>query len=1044
MAKVVYLFIMEDISLSGFSDVSRAAHNIRLLKDSTLAAGIERIVALAMETPSPDDALNNLERIAPHMTEEYAKLLLEGEGMGVVLNMCASSNILPLYISRSPDCLRELFKDGSMFMRKGRNIFLREILEGIDDEEDIDSVEKGLRLYGRKECVRIGGRSLSGLAPMQETAEELADLASASLEVAYRSSRKVLEKEYGTPYCAGGEGRREAEFVVVGMGKLGGRELNFSSDIDIIYITSSSDGETSGGMVKRGKGIDLHTYFVKLAEMITGLLNNITEEGLVFRVDLDLRPEGKNGDIVNSIRSAEIYYESWGQTWERAAMIKARPVAGSTALGARFMKMIEPFVYRRYLDFTAIEEIKAMKEKIDLSLLRRPRDRIDVKLGVGGIREIEFFVQALQLIYGGKDISVREENTLSALERLMDRGYISRGDSDSLRESYVFLRDLEHRIQMIEGRQAHVIPPDKTDQRRIARAMNLVEGGGVTTVAGFWKAVRRHMERVHKIYGSLFYSPSRVDIEKEPPVEVLGLFSPEISRGEGVRAISSMGFEDPEDAWKRFQALKDGPPFAHLPSKARLLLDKLGPAIFLRILSSSNRDMALGYTEAFMAAIGAKYEFYALLAENSKVIELLVRIFSASAFLSRFLVEHPENIELLLSAELNRPVKTRDELYLELEDLLEGAEDYEARLNAMRRFRNNEVMRIGVNDIFGAIDPLTASSQLTCLADITLKHAYEIAMKDLSMLYGAPKEARFSIFGLGKLGGEELLYSSDLDIIFVCSASGGTGGAKMVSGPEFFAKLGQRIISILSMMTREGVVFKIDTRLRPSGSAGPLVVTGDSLLRYYRETAAVWERQAMIKARFVCGDHDFGHEVFRDLQSVIYSKRMTDSDMEELYRMRQRIETEIAKEGPSKYNVKTGKGGLVDVEFLTQTLQLIYGKDVPSIRKANTLMALEALNNAGYIADGDYEVLKRAYEFYRLIENRLRIVQDRPEGNLLLGSKELLNLAGQLGYRGPSRDMELVKDYADMAERVRRLYLKVIKECRTANSPGAGGDCDSS
>src|SRR3989338_11111622 len=355
---------------------------------------------------------------------------------------------------------------------------------------------------------------------MQETTEELSGLASASLEIAYWFCLAQLKAEYGTPLYIDLDGsEKESEFVIIGMGKLGGRELNFSSDIDIIYIYSSDKGETTGivkspspPFMKGGREgisgkIHLHTFYVKLSEMITKLIGSITEDGVVFRVDLNLRPEGKNGDLANSLRSAEIYYESWGQTWERAAMIKARPVAGSMELGEAFLKMVEPFLYRRYLDFTAIEEIKGMKEKIDMSLLRAAPDVVDVKLGIGGIREIEFFAQAIQLINGGKDKLIREKNTLSAIEALKKGRYITPPDSaDSLKQAYIFLRNLEHRIQIVEGRQTQVIPASNSEIERLARMLGFKDTRDRKGTEQFWNEYKRQTGIVHEIYDVLFYS----------------------------------------------------------------------------------------------------------------------------------------------------------------------------------------------------------------------------------------------------------------------------------------------------------------------------------------------------------------------------------------------------------------------------------------------------------------------------------------------------------------------------------------------------------
>ena len=427
---------MHNFNISGFTDESKALQNLRLLSETLLNAHLEELVVLIQDTPSPDDALNNLERVISQLsTETINSFMQDKANLKNLIVICSSSHLLSNTIVTNPIYIEQLLLENGLNKKKDITTFLTELESWVQNLSDVHSVAKALRLYKQREYLRIGARDILGLASMQETTRELSELACVSLEIAYRFSLKQLKTEYGTPFYTDIDGlEKESEFTIIGMGKLGGRELNFSSDIDIIYIYSSDKGETSGitrdGQLK-GK-ISLHAFYVKLSELITKLIGTITEDGIVFRVDLNLRPEGKNGDLANSLRSAEIYYESWGQAWERAAMIKALPVAGSIKLGQDFLNMIEPFVFRRYLDFTAIEEIRGMKERIDLSLLHAAIDAVDVKLGVGGIREIEFFVQAIQLTNGGKDRSIREKNTLDTIEMLKKKGYITPVDADAL------------------------------------------------------------------------------------------------------------------------------------------------------------------------------------------------------------------------------------------------------------------------------------------------------------------------------------------------------------------------------------------------------------------------------------------------------------------------------------------------------------------------------------------------------------------------------------------------------------------------------------
>jgi [glutamine synthetase] adenylyltransferase / [glutamine synthetase]-adenylyl-L-tyrosine phosphorylase len=452
----------------GFEDGKGAIKNLELLSTGSLRDKLDMVLDTAISSPSPDGALNNLETIVKEIPAPlFSEFLSDDKNLQRLMTVCGSSPFLSGILARNPVFFKGLFSGGALFHTKVESDFRSELTALTAEVKDFAAMAKTLRLYKQKEFLRLGSRDLLGLSSVEELTGELSDLASASLSSAIDFSLRELKGKWGRPLYAGTDGSiKEAGFAVIGLGKLGGRELNFSSDIDIIYIYSSDKGETEGGKLA---GISLHEFFVKLSHEVNKLISSVTEDGFVFRIDLDLRPDGRSGDMANSLRSLEVYYESWGQTWERSAMIKARPVAGDPALGKAFLDMIRPFVFRRYLDFGSIEEIKSMKERIDLSLLRRNPDTVDVKLGQGGIREIEFFCQALQLINGGKDPDVREKKTLKAIERLFQKRHINEVEAGVLKEGYVFLRRLEHRIQIVEGRQSQAIPasPKELESRRV-------------------------------------------------------------------------------------------------------------------------------------------------------------------------------------------------------------------------------------------------------------------------------------------------------------------------------------------------------------------------------------------------------------------------------------------------------------------------------------------------------------------------------------------------------------------------------------------------
>lgn len=1016
----------------GFADGRGALRNLALLERTPFSPHLEGIVEGALLSPSPDGALNNLETLAAGLSGAAIEaFLVDPLNLERLLVVSGSSPFLSNILTRDADLFHWLFS-GGLFETKDYPVFREELRERTLGVEGFDAMARALRLYKQKEYLRIGARDLVGLSNVEEVTMELSDLAGASLDCALEFSLKHHKGLYGSPVSVDEDGEaREAGIVVLGLGKLGGRELNFSSDIDIVYIYSTDKGETTGAVGAPGTGVSLHAFFVKVSMMTGKLISSVTEDGFVFRVDLNLRPEGKSGEIANSLQSAEAYYESWGQPWERAAMIKARPVAGDLSLGEEFLSMIRPFVFRRYLDFTAIEEVKTMKEKIDLSLLRRNPDTIDVKLGAGGIREIEFFCQALQLIHAGKNPEVRERNTLNAIGKLRLKGFMKKSEADTLRDAYVFLRNLEHRIQIVEGRQSQMIPPRPGELERLARMMGFRDIDGRKAGVYFWEEYKKRTSAVHDIFRSLFYRSE--EETAEVPDGVRALFAPEMTAEEASERLRVLGFKNPQDAFKNLSLLRTGPAYIHLSAKARMILQRLAPVFLLKASEAPDPDRALSNLERFISAIGARTTFYSLLQENPRVLEELVRLFGTSVFLSRSLIERPESLDMLLSDELAIPCKTKRELREEFFGELALNTDYEERLDILRRLKGQETFRIGVNGVLGTISFRQISSQLTSMAEVSLDAAILIASDELERSFGTPTGAHFAIMGLGKLGCRELTYGSDLDIIFVYDdpGEGRTTGARSISNHEYFVKLGQRIISVLTLKTREGHVFSVDARLRPSGSSGPLVVSRSALLKYHREKTLIWERQAFTRARAVAGDPAFGTSVLNELSDIVYGRPLTAEDVDEMLRIRKRMEVEIAKEDSARYNIKTGRGGVVDIEFLIQALQLFHGGAKRPLRTPYTARALQRLFKDGIIDGPDYAFLKDTYQFYRLLETKLRIVHDRPEGYLVRDSEELLSLARRSSYSGPSAPEDLLDDYARRSDKVRALYTKILEGLKT-------------
>jgi len=1029
--------LAEFLQEHGYLYGKRSADNVLLIQPFFPVETLHRIVVSALLTPAPDMALNTFERLATVIDPaDLAEIALRKKRLAQFLQVCGSSPFLVNLLFKTPDSFHWLFLENGIEISRSSDDMLVELRRQLDGQPDFTALLKTLRCFKRAEILRIASRDLNGLAPLEEVTSELSGLAAVSLQVAHDVCRQCLIREHGIPLMQAENGARPAEMTVIGMGKLGGNELNFSSDIDIIYFYESDKGQTSG--VKDGSGgtkgiISLHAFFNKLGEMISKALSLVTEDGFVFRVDVGLRPEGKSGDMAVSLRSAEIYYESWGQSWERTAMLKARPVAGSLDLGEQLLKMLQPFLYRKYLDYNLIEDMKNMKQKIDASLTRSREGEINLKLGRGGIREIEFFIQALQLVYAGKNPRLRERNSLKALNTLLEARLISDDDHRRLSDAYRFLRTVEHRIQVVQERQTHNLPTKDEEILALSRRSGFLRTNGL---ARFLETLEGHRRDVSAIYGNLFLSRDE-KLEQDTTPEVLFFLDHKADADLVKDMLAERRFESVERAYDNLLSLRDGPVRANLTERSRRLLEKISPLLLQEVFESPDPDMALTNLERFLTMIGRRSSYYALLAENRETLKLLVSLFGMSEFLSKILIGHPELLDSLVARGESSAIKPREVMARELATLLEQSDYFEEQLDVLRRYRNEEFLRIGLNDIHGRLGQSEITTQLSLLGEICLEAAFRLAVQDLRRfgkpvycLEGSERPASLAVIGMGKLGGGDLNYHSDLDIIFVYDHQGTTDGDKQISNHEYFAKLAQKVISILTMQTREGYVYKIDTRLRPSGNAGPLVTSLESFLDYHRKEAQIWERQALTKARVVLGDQLLASQLDDVIRQTVYGASIDDDGRREIHRLRMRMENELARETADSYNIKTGRGGMVDVEFAVQYLQLKHGCGYPELRSSNTIVALKEIRALGLLREGDADTLLNGYKFLRKLENRLRIIHDYSV-NDLSGPKSYINkLARRLGYDPKLKNpgASLICDYEETTGRIRDCYERILGE----------------
>jgi len=1064
-----------------------------------LFANIAEALLLAIsQSPDPDAALNNLERFANATFDRkilYTFLRDIPALIAVLVTVCGSSQYLADTLIRNPEYFEWLMEPDIINHPKERDVMYKELSQMVNGLAEthrpypLDKKLDAMRRYKRRETLRIGLRDLLGDADVETTTLELSNLADVSLQIACELAEAELTPKLGEPQASEG-GRRKAEggmgmargqegkkaigacplallppchspnsstpdcsiekstFAVIGMGKLGGRELNFSSDIDVMFVYSS-EGKTSAGVENR-------EYFTKMSEFIVTALSKMTEEGYVFRVDIRLRPESSAGSIVRSVDSYEAYYESWGEIWERQALIKARPVAGDKTLGQDFIAMIEPFVYQRYLDLETIElireDIRQTKARIERRIGAKTV-KSHVKLGMGSIRDIEFIVQYLQLINGGKDKELRDRNTLKTIALLCAKGYVDETESARLKSAYRFLRTVEHRLQILADRQLHILPTKPDELNKLAKRM------GYPVAQTFLSAHAMHTSYVQEIFQQIFQPP--------PEDGVLGLESLIESDDEATIAaiLKPYNFRDVKAARQRLKLLADGPSNIRFSERTRHLFLDIVPTLLNYVGESPDPDMALDYFERFINVVGARASYYKLFSENPQIIELLVKLCGTSKFLTEILIQNPELLDILTNPELMSRQKSPPTMRAELENTLKRH-----RVNSfesIRRYKNGEVLRIGIRDILGSAPFVNrtlseTTEDLSHLAEVILQQAYEIVDADLRQEWGSPldcrlsiadcrlksrggaslpalnqqstinnhqsKEVAFAIIGMGKLAGRELNYNSDLDLIFAYSVDGTTTMGK--SNYDYFTKLGQELVTRMTNARGGGPVYELDLRLRPFGKAGSIALSLQGYQDYYDKHAEVWERQALIKSRPVAGDVNFGEQFIRIAHAFAYSQPLTSEQMAEIVHTRERKEDKAGKIGSRTSDVKIGYGGLADIEFAVQALQLVKGCHNPDVRSPNTLLALEQLRDAGALSAEQCQQLSKLYQFLRLVENRLRIVHDRPFSALPTATYELEKLAKRLGYvdNNLPAAQKFMQAYQDCTFQARRIFNELLQQ----------------
>jgi [glutamine synthetase] adenylyltransferase / [glutamine synthetase]-adenylyl-L-tyrosine phosphorylase len=807
---------------------------------------------------------------------------------------------------------------------------------------------------------------------------------------------------------------REAGLVVIGMGKLGGEELNFSSDVDVIYLYSSDQGEAGP--------LSLHEYFAKLCKEVTTALSEVTADDIVFRVDLRLRPEGAKGAIANSVAQAERYYETFGRPWERQAWIKARPCAGDLALGAEIMTMLRPFVFPRLVAPTVLDDVRDLNRRIKRELVRPRRGDshpgFDLKNGEGGIREVEFFVQALQLIHAGKRPGLRTRGTLATLDALLFHGLVTDDEHLVLWRAYRWLRHAEHVLQLEGGLQTQTIPED--DRARLVVARRL----GYASDVQFAIELVKHTDGVAGLFASLG-AQGEDDAES---IDIAAILVGDLTDAEETEALARLGFSDVTAARAELARARrnDGSPLSPAATERQA---RIGAGLLAEIAASADPDQALRYLGDLIARRGEAWSIWRLLDENPAIKRLLGSLLGASAYLARTLVDSPEAIDLLVELGSTAPQRTLAQLSADFAKRLATVDrtDPEAIWSAIAEVKNGHVLRVGLADFAGALDPLAVCAELTAIAEACLAQALAVVEAQLAERHGRPPgDGRLAVLGLGKLGGRELGYAADLDVVFVFTGddAGESDGRAPLSTIEWFSRCAQRLLGALRQRTPRGRLYEVDTRLRPSGSQGLLVTSLAGWRRYHAEDARTWERQALTKLRAVAGDPGLGAEVERLAIDTVYGRTPDSAALRrEISAMRDRIERELGGAARAMIDLKVGAGGVIDVEFAAQFLQLAHGHVHPELRTPSTSAALRAAALLGVAPAGELALLAEGYRFLRGIEHRLRVVHDQPIHRLPEAKSELDKLARRSGFP----DGAVLLEHVERWQRdVRAVYQRLL------------------
>jgi glutamate-ammonia-ligase adenylyltransferase len=876
---------------------------------------------------------------------------------------------------QNPALLSELIQTGDLLTPP--TDYSTKVVQLLAEADNEASLMRAFRLYRRREMVRIAWRDLAGWANLSETIRALSNLADAMIAATLTWCYQTLTKLFGTPTDANGTPQ---SLIVLALGKLGGQELNFSSDIDLIFAYPET-GETVGVSRTRTN----QEFFLRLGQQIIQVLNQITADGFVFRVDMRLRPFGDSGPLVMSFAAMEDYYQANARDWERYALVKARVAAGDQVAGKKLLQTLRPFIYRRYLDFNTFEFLRNMKAMIDQETSRKGLNN-NIKLGQGGIREIEFTCQAFQLIRGGRQPALQQHHLLTTLNFLQYYQILSTEEITTLRNAYYFLRGSENHLQAIDDQQTQTLPEDELNQTRLAYSMDYLDW------QHFLAQLLLHQKQVHNEFQKVI--APKIPTQNSPfhasrPWQTFwlnGLHAPD-----ALELLSKAGFQTPELILEHLKQFSNSYTLHKLSQRGQERLDRLIPMIIPIALEQLQADEALHRTLRLIESVAQRSVYLALLIERPQVLKQLIHLCAASAWIAEQITRYPLLLDKLLDPRhLYQPLEPA-----ELDNALQAqlahlpTDDLEMQLDSLRQFKRAYVLHVAAAELTNHLAVEVASDYLAAIADTLVNTSLNIAMNYLTQRHGYPQyqqqeqtyTAGFCIVAYGKAGGIELSYGSDLDIVFLHNSTGSqqlTNGEKSLDNNVFFVRLAQRIIHILTVNTPAGILYEVDPRLRPGGASGMLVSSLETFIDYQQNHAWTWEHQALVRARAIAGDSDCMNE-FEQIRRQILSQRRDPQTLKtEINEMRTKMRDNLDKSTATTFDLKQGRGGITDIEFIIQYGVLKWAIDYPQLLDTTGMLPLLRLFAEHQLfTPTACDQLSDAFRTYRTETHRLAL-QNQP------------------------------------------------------------------